>query len=49
MLYQPEENRIAEMIGTPGPGTKRVLTYVPGTFTSMDSFFGGGAGVARWL
>ena len=41
VLYEPEQNRIAEMIGTPGPGTERVLTYVPGTFTSVESFYGG--------
>ncbi|MBB3158686.1 hypothetical protein FHS07_002382 [Microbacterium proteolyticum] len=50
VLYQPEENRIAEMIGTPGPGTRRVLTFVPGTFTSVDSFYGGGAQLMpAWL
>jgi hypothetical protein len=50
VLYQPQENRIAEMIGTPGPGTQRVLTYVPGTFTSVDSFYGGGAQLMpAWL
>lgn len=41
VLYQPDENRIVEMIGTPGPGTRRVLTYVPGTFTSVDGFYRG--------
>lgn len=50
VLYQPEENLIAEMIGTPGPATQRVLTYVPGTFTSVDSFYGGGAqAMPAWL
>lgn len=50
VLYQPEQNRIAEMIGTPGPGTERVLTYVPGTFTSVDSFYQGGAqALPAWL
>ncbi|MCI9858127.1 hypothetical protein [Microbacterium proteolyticum] len=50
VLYQPEENRIAEMIGTPGPGTQRVLTYVPGTFTSVRSFYGGEAqDLALWM
>lgn len=50
VLYQPEENRIAEMIGTPGPATQRVLTYVPGTFTSVQSFYGGGAqAMPAWL
>ncbi|WP_285136977.1 hypothetical protein [Microbacterium sp. lyk4-40-TSB-66] len=50
VLYQPEQKRIAEMIGTPGPETKRVLTFVPGTFTSLDSFYGGGAQqLPEWL
>ncbi|KQR24919.1 hypothetical protein [Microbacterium sp. Leaf151] len=50
VLYRPEENRIAEMIGTPGPGTQRVLTYVPGTFTSVESFYGGEAqAMSAWL
>ncbi|WP_314451526.1 hypothetical protein [uncultured Microbacterium sp.] len=50
VLYQPEENRIAEMIGTPGPDTRRVLTFVPGTFTSVDSFYGGGVqAMPAWL
>ncbi|MGN7967762.1 hypothetical protein [Microbacterium sp. 22296] len=50
VLYQPEENRIAEMIGTPGPATQRVLTYVPGTFTSVQSFYRGGAqAMPAWL
>lgn len=50
VLYQPEANRIAEMIGTPGPGTQRVLTYVPGTFTSVHSFYGNAVQeLPRWL
>lgn len=50
VLYQPDENRIAEMIGTPGADTRRVLTYVPGTFTSVDKFYGGGAqALPAWL
>ncbi|MEV7827778.1 hypothetical protein [Microbacterium enclense] len=50
VLYQPDENRIAEMIGTPGADTRRVLTYVPGTFTSVESFYEGGAqDLAQWL
>lgn len=50
VLYQPEENLIAEMIGTPGPATQRVLTYVPGTFTSVHSFYGNEVQeLPRWL
>ncbi|MCM3614248.1 hypothetical protein M3672_07310 [Microbacterium enclense] len=50
VLYQPDENRIAEMIGTPGADTRRVLMYVPGTFTSVDKFHGGGAqALPKWL
>lgn len=40
-LYQPEEERIVEMIGTPGADTSHVVTYVPGTFSNQDSFYGG--------
>lgn len=50
VLYQPDENRIAEMIGTPGADTRRVLTYVPGTFTSVDKFYRGGVrAMPEWL
>lgn len=50
VLYEPDENRIAEMIGSPGLATRRVLTYVPGTFTSIHSFYGGAAQeLARWI
>lgn len=50
VLYEPEQNRIVEMIGTPGPGTERVLTFVPGTFTSVEKFYRGGAqALPAWL
>ncbi|KAA9106459.1 WXG100 family type VII secretion target [Microbacterium rhizomatis] len=42
-LYDPAGERLVEMIGTFGPQTTDVLTYVPGTGTNMDSFYGGGA------
>ncbi|MBP3043335.1 hypothetical protein J2M54_07190 [Arthrobacter sp. zg-ZUI227] len=29
------------MIGTPDPNTRHVITYVPGTFTGMTSFYTG--------
>ena len=49
-LYDKENSRIIEMIGTPGPDTTRVLSYVPGTYTGMDSFFTGGVQqVAKYL
>lgn len=38
-LYDPEQKRIIEMIGTPSPETKHVITYVPGTFSNMDIFY----------
>ncbi|WP_148286263.1 hypothetical protein [Curtobacterium sp. B8] len=38
-LYDQKHDRIVEMIGTPGPDTKRVVTYVPGTFANMDGFY----------
>jgi len=41
-LYDRDESRIVEMIGTPGPDTTRAITYVPGTFTGMNSFYTGG-------
>lgn len=50
VLYEPDDDRIVEMIGTPGPETRRVLTYVPGTFTNVASFYQGEAQkIARWL
>jgi hypothetical protein len=49
-LYEPADNRIIEMFGTPGTGTTRVLTYVPGTFTRVDSFYRGEVqGVSQWM
>ncbi|WP_263091873.1 hypothetical protein [Curtobacterium sp. RIT-PI-V] len=49
-LYDPAEKRIIEMIGTPSPDTKHVITYVPGTFSNMESFYGGGVQqVAEYL
>jgi hypothetical protein len=44
-LYEPREQNIVEMIGTPSESTTDVLTYVPGTFTSMHSFYGSDHGV----
>jgi len=41
-LYDRDASRIIEMIGTPGPDTTRAITYVPGTFTGLNSFYTGG-------
>ncbi len=49
-LYEPADNRIVEMFGTPGPGTTRILTYVPGTFTRVDSFYRGEVqSISQWM
>ncbi len=49
-LYEPSTQSIIEMIGTPGPDTTAINTYVPGTFTSVFSFYNGGVQqVANWL
>ncbi|MGZ0069006.1 hypothetical protein [Microbacterium arborescens] len=49
-LYDPDSHSIIEMIGTPGPATTAMMTYVPGTFTSEFSFYDGSAQqVGRWL
>lgn len=42
VVYDPGEERIVEMIGTPGPDTRDVITYLPGTGTDMGSFYRGG-------
>lgn len=41
-LYDRDRSRIVEMIGTPDPKTRHVITYVPGTFTGMNTFYEGG-------
>ncbi len=41
-LYDRDRSRIVEMIGTPDPDTRHVVTYVPGTFTGLNSFYTGG-------
>ncbi|GLJ78546.1 hypothetical protein [Microbacterium imperiale] len=51
-LYDPDNFSIIEMIGTLGPNTTSVTTYVPGTFTSKFSFFDTETGVTqvgRWM
>jgi hypothetical protein len=51
-LYEPETHSIIELIGTPTETTTATVTYVPGTFTTMGSFYaadGGVQEVASWL
>lgn len=40
-LYDRDTSRIVEVLGTPRPGAQRAVTYVPGTFTGLDSFYRG--------
>lgn len=40
-LYDRDRSRVIEMVGSPTPKTERVVTYVPGTFTGLNSFFTG--------
>ncbi|KQN39156.1 hypothetical protein [Frigoribacterium sp. Leaf44] len=51
-LFDPSKSRIIEMIGEWNESTRTVLTYVPGTLTNMDSFYGKNGSLqqmARWL
>lgn len=49
-LYAPERGDIIEMVGQPSDTTSATVTYVPGTFTTTDSFYGNEVqSVARWL
>lgn len=49
-LYDKDADRIIEMIGTPSPETKRVLTYTPGTLANLDGFYAHDTQrVANWL
>lgn len=49
-LYEPESQSIIEMIGTLDENTTDVITYVPGTYTSVHSFYGDQVQqVGRWL
>jgi len=41
-VYDRDSSRIVEMIGTPTAETETVITYSPGTFTSMRDFYSGG-------
>lgn len=49
-LYEPESQSIVEMVGTLDENTTDVVTYVPGTYTSIHSFYGDEVQqVGRWL
>ncbi|MXS73729.1 hypothetical protein CSIV_12685 [Microbacterium sp. CSI-V] len=49
-LYEPDSQSIIEMIGTLDENTTDVITYVPGTYTSVHSFYGDQVQqVGRWL
>ncbi|MFF7292841.1 hypothetical protein ACFY9N_09940 [Microbacterium sp. NPDC008134] len=41
-LYDRDASRVVEMVGTPSAETIDVVTYSPGTFTSMNDFYQGG-------
>lgn len=38
-LYDPRGGNVIEMVGTLDEDTDRVLTYTPGTFTNLQSFY----------
>lgn len=49
-LYEPHDGNIVEMIGTFDRATKNVVTYVPGTYTTMGDYYAGGVQqIATWL
>ena len=49
-LYDPDNGNIIEMVGTPRPSTTTMVTYVPGTYTSVRSFYNDDVQqVSRWL
>jgi hypothetical protein len=41
VIYDAENQRIVEMVGNFDENTNRVITYVPGTDTNMDSYYNG--------
>ena len=50
VAYDPVRSSIVEMVGDYDADTTTVVTYVPGTRTNEQSFYGGGPqSVARWL
>ena len=50
VAYDPGHSSIVEMIGDYGADKTAVVTYVPGTRTNEQSFYGGGPqSVAQWL
>lgn len=50
VTYDPDNDRIVEVLGTLGPETERVITYVPGTGASLGGFYDGSTEpVAKYL
>lgn len=51
VVYDPDDDRIVEMVGHFTDKTTTVVTYVPGTFTTMDSFYSsdGPQQISRYL
>lgn len=41
-LLDIDRSRVIEVLGSPSPSTRHVVTYVPGTFTNLDAVYGGG-------
>jgi hypothetical protein len=49
-LYDKDDDRIVEMVGTPSASTRKVVTYTPGTLANMEQFYDGDTQrIARWL
>ncbi|WIE66137.1 hypothetical protein DEI99_006275 [Curtobacterium sp. MCLR17_036] len=49
-LYEPDDDRIIEMIGTPSDKTNKVVTYTPGTAATLDGFYDGSTrDIGSWL
>lgn len=50
VVFDPENDRIVEMLGELGPETHTVITYVPGTGASLGGFYDGSTQqVAQYL
>lgn len=49
-LYDRDASRIVEMVGTINANTKRVVTFVPGTFANLEGFYDGNTQrITQWL
>jgi len=42
VVSDPNNSRIVEMLGEPGPNTARVVIFLPGTMSQMKHFYSGG-------